>query len=471
MELLTDRPGDEGLPGRERAAVMAALMTATVMVVFDGTVINIALPKMADALQVSPDVAIWFANGYLLAVAMLLATFAALASRIGFRPLFLSGLALFTLASAACALAPDAHALIALRVLQGAGGAAVVSIGPAILRFAFPSRLLGRILGLNALLIAASTAIAPIVGGALLDAWGWQWLFALNVVPGAMALAIALKAIPAGPAIVRKPFDIPGAVLSAVLVGALIMAADRVMKPGDGWYALAALLAGAGFVWRLRRAEQPLLPPAIFASPRFSFAALTSMAAFVGQSMTFVALPFLFQNVYGYGASETALLLMPWPVGIVLIAPHAGRWADRMSPAMISTVGLSVLLAGQISLACLPAQPQVWDIAARCLLCGISFGCFQSPNNREMLSNVSREHSGYASGVLAIMRTFGQCLGAALVGVLLAVHVQDAGQAIGRQAVQPGLWLAAVATALAIVLSLGRMRGTPRRLAPSGETV
>src|SRR5690606_31056873 len=223
--------------------------------------------------------------------------------------------------------------------------------------------------------------------------------------------------------------------------------------------------------WRLRRAEQPLLPPAIFASPRFSFAALTSMAAFVGQSMTFVALPFLFQNVYGYGASETALLLMPWPVGIVLIAPHAGRWADRMSPAMISTVGLSVLLAGQISLACLPAQPQVWDIAARCLLCGIGFGCFQSPNNREMLSNVSREHSGYASGVLAIMRTFGQCLGAALVGVLLAVHVQDAGQAIGRQAVQPGLWLAAVATALAIVVSLGRMRGTPRRLAPSGETV
>src|SRR5690606_33664614 len=120
MELLTDRPGDEGLPGRERAAVMAALMTATVMVVFDGTVINIALPKMADARQVPPNVASWFASGCLLAVATLLATFAARASRIGFRPLFLSGLALFPLASAACALAPDAHALIALRVLQGA---------------------------------------------------------------------------------------------------------------------------------------------------------------------------------------------------------------------------------------------------------------------------------------------------------------------------------------------------------------
>src|SRR3546814_1797821 len=107
MELFTDRPGDEWLPGRKRAAVMATLMTATVMVVFDGSVINIALPKMAGALQVSPAIAVWFANAYLLSVAMTLAIFAALASRLGFRPLFLFGLALFTLASAGCALASN----------------------------------------------------------------------------------------------------------------------------------------------------------------------------------------------------------------------------------------------------------------------------------------------------------------------------------------------------------------------------
>src|SRR5690606_21235356 len=150
--------------------------------------------------------------------------------------------------SAGCALASDAYALIALRVLQGIGGAAVVSIGPAILRSAFPGRLLGRILGLNALLIAASTAIAPIVGGTLLDAWGWQWLFALNIVPGAMALAIGMKTIPAGPRAAHGPFDTPGAWLSAALLGALIMTANHVTMPGGGWYALVALLAGAGFV-------------------------------------------------------------------------------------------------------------------------------------------------------------------------------------------------------------------------------
>ncbi|MGB6008857.1 MFS transporter [Castellaniella sp.] len=465
MELFTDMPGDEGLPGRKRALVMVALMAATVMVVFDGTVINIALPNMAGALQVSPAVAVWFANAYLLAVAMTLAIFAALASRLGFRPLFLFGLAVFTLASAACALAPDARVLIAMRILQGVGGAAVVSIGPAILRSAFPTRLLGRALGLNALLIAASTAMAPIVGGTLLDTWGWRWLFALNMGPGVMALALAARAIPANPAAVREPFDSPGAALSAVMVGALIMAANQAAMPEGRWYALIAVLAGAGFVWRVRHARQPLLPPVIFASARFSLAALTSMASFVGQGITFVALPFLFQNVYGYSAFETALLFTPWPVGIVLVAPHAGRLADRVSPAVISTIGLFVLAAGLVALALLPEQPRIWDILARCLLCGVGFGCFQSPNNREMLSNVSREHSGYASGVLAIMRTFGQCLGTALVGVLLAVYAQGGTSAVARQAVQVSLWVAVAATAAAAMLSLSRLRKASYRLA------
>lgn len=465
MKLFTDEPGDEGLPGLQRAAAMMALMMATVMVVFDGSVINVALPTMATSLHVAPSVAVWFANGYLLSVAMTLAIFAALASRLGFRPIFLSGLTVFTLASIGCSLAPNAFALIAMRVLQGLGGAAVVSIGPAILRSIFPNRLLGRILGLNALLIAASTAIAPIIGGTMLDSWGWRWLFALNILPGVAALLLAVRAIRVPQVPMREPFDALGGVLSAVLVGALIMAADQATLPGDGWYALLAVAAGTAFVWRLRTAEKPLLPPAIFSSMRFSLAALTSMASFVGQGMTFVALPFLFQNVYGYSASDTALLLMPWPIGIVLAAPYAGRFADRYSPALISTLGLIVLVAGLVLLATLQSDPHVWDIALRCFVCGIGFGCFQSPNNREMLTNVARENSGYASGVLAIMRTFGQCLGTATVGILLAVSAKAGVGAVQQQAVQLSLWIAVGSTALAVLLSLGRVRAIPYRLA------
>jgi DHA2 family multidrug resistance protein-like MFS transporter len=461
MKLFLDEPGDEGLPGPQRAAAMMALMMATVMVVFDGSVINVALPTMATSLHVAPSVAVWFANGYLLSVAMTLAIFAALASRFGFRPIFLSGLAVFTLASIGCSLAPSAFSLIVMRVLQGLGGAAVVSIGPAILRSIFPSRLLGRVLGLNALLIAASTAIGPIIGGTMLDSWGWRWLFALNVLPGAAALLLAVRAIHVPQAPVREPFDALGGVLSAVLVGALIMAADQ----GDIWYALLAMVTGSAFVWRLRTAKKPLLPPAIFSSSRFSLAALTSMASFVGQGIAFVALPFLFQNVYGYSATDTALLLMPWPIGIVLAAPYAGRSADRYSPALISTLGLIVLVAGLVSLATLQSDPHVWDIALRCLVCGIGFGCFQSPNNREMLTNVARENSGYASGVLAIMRTFGQCLGTAAVGIMLAVSANAGVGSVQQHAVQLSLWIAVGSTALAVLLSLGRLRAIPYRLA------
>ncbi|MFN2826635.1 MFS transporter, partial [Escherichia coli] len=116
----------------------------------------------------------------------------------------------------------------------------------------------------------------------------------------------------------------------------------------------------------------------------------------------------------------SALLFTPWPLGFVLIAPHAGRWADTISAPAISTLGLVIFVVGLILLATLPARPTMWDICLRNLVCGMGFGCFQSPNNREMLSNVIREHASYASGVLSIMRTFGQCLGAAAVAVLLA---------------------------------------------------
>jgi DHA2 family multidrug resistance protein-like MFS transporter len=144
-------------------------MTTTLMGVFDGTMINIALPSMARAMQV-PDVAVWFANGYLLSAAMTLAIFRRAGGARGLSPGVSGGLATFTLTSLGCALATTPEMLTGMRILQGIGGAATLSIAPAILRSVFPGRLLGRVLGLHALLIASSTAIAPVLGGTILDA-------------------------------------------------------------------------------------------------------------------------------------------------------------------------------------------------------------------------------------------------------------------------------------------------------------
>jgi DHA2 family multidrug resistance protein-like MFS transporter len=470
MTLFSDLPGDEGLPGPKRRLAMIAVMTATAMTVLDGSMVNVALPQIARALDAPAGAALWVANAYLLAVAMTLATFAALAGRLGFGRLFAGGLAVFTLASLGCALSSSVEMLTAMRVLQGVGGAAGLSIGPAILRTVFPNRLLGRILGLNALLVAAGTAVGPSLGGILLSWLGWPWLFAINVPLGAAGLVLGLRAVPDDPQAVSTRFDGAGAVLSAAAMGAFIMAADACARLGTApqaqqaqqalaIYGSIAVLAGWAFLRRQRRAAAPLVPLDMFASPRFSLAALTSLVSFFGQGITFVALPFLFQTVYGDSALHSALLFTPWPIGIMLAAPHAGRLADRYPAAVLSSVGLALLAAGLLCLALLPAQAQAWDIAWRNLLCGIGFGLFQSPNNREMLSNVARERSGAASGVLAIMRTFGQCFGTAVVGIVLSTFDSGlAGGAAGMHAIRLCLALAVASTVMALAVSVSRIR-------------
>lgn len=299
MTLFSSQPGDEGLPGPARARVMAAIMTTTLMGVFDGTMINIALPSMAQEMQVPASIAVWFANGYLLAAAMTLAIFAALAARLGYRPVFLAGLTTFTLTSLGCALANKPEVLIGMRVLQGIGGAATLSIAPAILRSVFPGRLLGRILGFHALLIASSSAIGPVLGGTILHTLSWQWLFAINVLPGTLALLLAVRALPRDAIRMQASFDTVGAILSALLLGSTIMAANSLQNATSQfgslcWMALAAL-SGMAFIWQIRRTGHPLLPPSMFKNERFTLAAFTSMVAFVSQGSPLLRYPSCFR--------------------------------------------------------------------------------------------------------------------------------------------------------------------------------
>lgn len=251
-------------------------------------------------------------------------------------------------------------------------------------------------------------------------------------------------------------------------MGAFIMAADACShlgasgQAGSGGlaiaYGLTAAAAGVAFVRQQRRISAPLLPLDIFTSSRFSLAALTSLASFVGQGIAFVALPFLFQNSYGYSAFHAALLFAPWPIGIAMTAPYAGRLADRYPPVILATAGLTVFAFGLALLALLPDHAQAWDICWRSLICGVGFGFFQSPNNREMLSNATRERSAHASGVLAIMRTFGQCFGVALMGIVLSAKGGML-MSVSREAeaIRLSLWVAAVATAMATFISASRV--------------
>ena len=470
MALFQDQPGDEGLPGRQRLLAMMAIMMATAMAVIDGTIVNIALPNIARSLGALPGSAVWVSSSYLLVAAMLLAVYASLAKRVGFRTVFVAGAGLFTLSSLGCALSTTLPMLIFMRVLQGIGGAATMSIAPAIMRAIFPSRLIGRAIGLFAVSIALSTAIAPIIGGLLLAVLGWPWLFVINLPLGAAAVGLGCRVVPSQPSAQRDPFDVLGAVLSAIALGALVMTADALAHPQQGEpttdvmmsaaaCAVTALLAGIAFVIRESRTANPLIPLDIFESSRFSLAALTSMTSFISQGMLFIALPFLFQNVYGYSVLRSALMFVLWPVGIMLAAPRASRLADRYASAKISTAGLCCFAIGAGLLALLSDQASPWDIGARSLICGIGFGCFQSPNNREIMTSISAEHIHHASGVLAIMRIAGQCLGVAAIGCILSA-LAGSGSSVAQEmrGIHLGLWGAFAVSVLALTASASRWR-------------
>lgn len=425
MELFTYRDNDEGLPKKPRIKAMIAVMTLTTMVVFDGTVAAIMISKIAEDLQVPTSAAIWVVNSYLLSVSMTLAIFAALSKHLGFRRVFLFGVSLFSLASLGCALTHSLPALIALRFLQGIGGAATVSIGPAILRTIFPNRLLGNILGINALLVAVCLTVSPVIGGFVLTYIDWHWIFAINVPLGLVSIALTWHNVPHNPTLQKGRFDYFGALLSALFLSGLLMMTQAIAEdknlPLSLLYALISAVSLVGFIFLEKRSTQPLLPLAIFHIQRFRGALLTSFISFISQNIMLIVLPLLYIHIYHFSVLDTGLLFMAWPIGIVLAAPRAGKLIARTPAPIIASIGLGIYILGLIATLCLPSQPMIWGILLANFICGLGFGSYQPCNNHEILANVPRANSGYASGMLAIARTFGQCIGGGIIGMIIAL--------------------------------------------------
>jgi len=447
--LFDSRPGDDGLPGPARRLAVLALVLGTLMAVVDTTMVNIALPSIATGLEVSASRAVWVTNLFQISCAAFLLVFAALSELVSRRRLYVAGVGVFTLASLGSALSTSLESLLVFRALQGLGAAATLSIGPSLYRSIFPSRLLGSALGLSAMVVAAGYAAGPAIGGLVLSVADWPWLFALHLPLGVIAVVLAWRALPreAGR---RGGFDMAGALLSVAMLGGFFMAMDGVGHQAPAWQVVAwlalSIAAAWGFLRRQRRAAHPLLPLDIFAEPRFSLALAAQGTAFVGQGLAFVALSFLFQQEMGFSPLETAWLFTPWPLAIMLVGPRAGRLADRVNPSLLASTGLSLLLAGLVSLAWLDAGAGVVDVLWRMLLCGVGFGLFQPPNNRELMSTVPRERSASASGAMSTSRTVGQSLGVALVGAFLAAGAP----------VQATLWVGGAACLVALSASLAR---------------
>jgi DHA2 family multidrug resistance protein-like MFS transporter len=451
----TPPQAQDGLPQPQQRHAMLVVLTGLSMSVLDGVIANIALPTIAQELRTDPASAVWVVNAYQLAVTIALLPFASLGELRGYRRVFISGLAVFTLGSLACALSGSLMTLVASRILQGIGGAGIMSVNTALLRFIYPSDRLGRGIAVNALVASISAALGPSVAAGILSVASWQWLFAINVPLGLPALAVARRALPQTP-LARHRFDWPSALLSAATFGALIIGIDNLRRLSA---AVAAELAGAAlagtlFVWRQRLLAYPMLALELFARPVFALSVATSICSFTAQGLAFVSLPFFAEEVLGLSAVETGLLMTPWPVAVGFAAPIAGRLVDKKYPAgILGGVGLAALSLGLVLVASEEAHAMPSRIAWWMVVCGAGFGFFQTPNNRTILASAPRERAGSASGILATARLVGQTLGAAVVGLIFSLtSASPAG--IGRGATLALLVGAGFAAAGAVLSSL-----------------
>ncbi|HEY3779398.1 MAG TPA: MFS transporter [Rhizomicrobium sp.] len=416
---MTSPPDGQPLPQRFWAIATVAL--GITMSVLDSAIANVALPTIARDLHTDAAFSIWIVNGYQLAITISLLPLAALGDIVGYRRIYLVGLALFTAASLACAFSHTLALLALARVLQGFGAAGIMSVNTALIRFIYPQRELGRGIGINAVVVAISAAAGPTIASGILSVASWPWLFAVNVPIGIAAFLIGARALPTNPR-GRHPFDIAGAALSAASFGLLIAGIDA-GGHGEPGYLIAAelvfaLVCGALLVRRERGRAAPLFPVDLLRVPMFALSVGTSICSFTAQMLALVALPFHLQQQFGYSAVETGLLITPWPLAIAFAAPIAGRLADRYPAGLLGAGGLVVFAAGLFALAFLPRHPEYRDVAWRMMVCGLGFGFFQAPNNRTLIASAPRSRSGGASGMLGTARLLGQTTGAALVALL-----------------------------------------------------
>jgi MFS transporter, DHA2 family, multidrug resistance protein len=448
----------DGLPTRQRRWAVAAIFTALGMASLDTAIANVALPAISANLHVSPAEVVWVVNVYQIALVATMLPLGALGEIVGHQRIYLGGLLLFTLASLGCALAWSLPSLLVARTLQGLGASGVMSVNTALVRFVYPSRLQGRGFGHNALVVATAFTFGPSIASAILALGPWPWLFAINIPFGLTALAIGLKTLPRTPR-ARHAFDFPGALLAAACLGLFIAGiggAAHQMPPSLVCSALVAAIA-LGWILTRRQADHPapMLPIDLFRRAMFALSAATALCSFAVQGLSFVALPFYFEDILQRSQVETGFLMTPWPLVVGIMAPIGGRLSDKFPAGLLAGAGLALLGLGMLLLAMLPASPSVANIVWRMVICGVGFGLFQTPNMKAIMTSAPPHRSGGASGIVATARLVGQTVGAALAALCFSLA--------GRNGATTALALGGVFGLIGSVVSLLRLTVAPQR--------
>jgi DHA2 family multidrug resistance protein-like MFS transporter len=440
---------------------------ATMIVTLSSTIANTALPTIVRSFHITSAQSIWVVNGVQLAMTSTLLFFAAAGDARGAKRLYLAGLGVFTLATIGAAFAPSFGFLVAMRIVQGLGGSALLVTTNALNRALFPKEELGRSVAVNSIFVAVGTAGGPTIGGIILSFLPWPWIFALNVPLGIFAFVMGWKFLPNVPGS-GQPLDFRSAALAAAAFGGIFFSLDAVarrMGPLEiGVAATIGIVAMAVFIRRQLHLVHPMLAVELFRVPIFRVSIVASSMVYCAQGIAYVSLPFFFQNVLGKTPLQSGLLLSAWPFAALLIALRMGRLSDRYPAPLLCMLGVVVMGTGLLAYALLPAIPATLAVVGCALVCGAGFATFQTPNNRSIIATAPPEKTSRAAGVMTTARLTGQTLGAVFVAMVFEIASSGVTSRTApvHSVIQIALVGACICMAIAAVFSSIRLGATAR---------
>ncbi len=407
---------------------------AAFMATLDSYILNVSLPTIARSYAISMGVVSLVVLGYLLSLTSTSLIFGKLSDTLGLKRMFILGYVVFITGSLFCGISPGIHSLVASRFIQGVGGAMIIISGYAIIPRFLPQDIRGWAYGVLSVVVALGVTVGTPLGGIITGFFSWRWIFLLNVPIGLLAVWFSVKTFPDDDPLKEKgkngkmPFDFLGAILSFIGILALVATLNRGREAGWGspavLFGFAVFLAALGaFLVVERKSRDPLLDMDIFKNIPFDFAVVAATGAIVFLAGNNFLLPFYLESGLHLKPQQTGFVLMIYSLVTMIVGPFAGRFSDRISPALLCTISMLSSAAACLFFAFTLQLGTLTPIVIFLFWLGLSYGFFMSPNNNLIMSMAPADRQGAASGVYGLFSRLGLILGVCIFETFFSMAI------------------------------------------------